>query len=123
MIEIKKQLSFSAIDIRVDEIGQDYCIQIKGGQKPHIGCVVLATPRASLEDETKTSVTSSVLNRVGHKDEYICRYMAEQVAKEKNKVTLCTGGFHVDHMTKEQIQEVLDAVKDATKSVIRFLKE
>ena len=108
---IKKQLSFSELKIEIKSVGEDILILISGGDKPHIGSAVLAIPRKSLRDETKISCTSSVLNVTGHKDEKICRYVAETFCKKYNAVTVCAGGFHCDNLTAEQIQEVVDAVK------------
>lgn len=109
---IKKSLSFGELTIIITEVGEDLHLLLTGGKKPHVGCTVLAVPRPSLTGSGEISATSSVLNLTGHKDEAICRYLAEEAAKRKNAVAVCTGGFHVDDITKEQIEEVLKAVKD-----------
>lgn len=109
---IEKELSFAKLTVKISRIGEDYEITMQGGEKPHIGCVVLAVPRPSLEENGKRSSTSSVLNVTGHKDEVLCRYLAEQTAAKENAVTVCCGGFHMDHITKEQIKEVKQAVKE-----------
>ena len=109
---ITRQLSFSELTIEINPVGEDIFILIRGGDKPHIGSVVLAIPRPSLRDENKISCTSSVINITGHKDEKICRYVAEIFCKRYNSVVVCTGGFHVDNLTPAQIQEVIDAVKN-----------
>ena len=105
---IKRQLSFSTLTIEIKLIGKDILILLSGGDKPHIGCAVLAIPSLSLRDKTKISCTSSILNVTGHKDEKICRYVAETFCQKYNSVTVCTGGFHVDNLTAEQIQEVIN---------------
>ncbi len=103
---IEKEMSYAGLYIRVSCLGDDYCVSLWGGEKPHIGCAVLAIPRPSLTGDGSVSVTSSVLNVTGHKDEELCRYVAEQIARRKNAVTVCTGGFHMDQITEEQICEV-----------------
>ena len=108
---ITKKLSFAEINFEIKSVGEDILILISGGDKPHIGSAVLAIPRKSLRDETEISCTSSVLNVVGHKDEKICRYVAETFCRKYNAVTVCAGGFHCDNLTAEQIQEVIDACK------------
>ncbi|MBQ1399786.1 MAG: hypothetical protein IIY83_04635, partial [Lachnospiraceae bacterium] len=55
--------------------------------------------------------TSSVINVTGHKDEAVCRYLAEEVCRATGRTVVCTGGFHVDGITPEQIAEVTEAVK------------
>ncbi|MFR3321812.1 MAG: hypothetical protein ACLTSZ_12630 [Lachnospiraceae bacterium] len=68
-------------------------------------------PRPSLTGDGSRRATASVINVTGHKDEALCRYLAEKVAAAADAVTVCTGGFHIDAMTPEQIQEVQAAVK------------
>lgn len=121
MKQIRKQLSFAELTLQGYKIGEEYCLHVGGGERPHIGCVVLAVPRPSLGNPDAISATSSVLNVTGHKDEGICRQLAEAVAKRKNTVTVCTGGFHVDGITTEQIQELMDCIKHLTEEELECL--
>lgn len=105
------QLSFSQIEIQATRVGRDIQLLLQGGSSPHIGCMVLATPRPSLKGDGSRSATASAINVTGHKDEALCRYLAEKVAAAANVVVVCTGGFHIDGMTPKQIQEVQAAVK------------
>ena len=111
------QLSFSQIEIQATRVGCDIQLLLQGGSSPHIGCMVLATPRPSLTGDGSRSATASVLNVTGHKDEALCRYLAEKVAAAANVVVVCTGGVHIDDMTPEQIQEVQVAVKHMAQEV------
>lgn len=109
-IKVEKNLSFSKLIIKFTKVGKDIHIILEGGDKPHIGCTVLAISRPSLKEDGSMSSTASVINVTGHKDEFLCRYIAEEFAAKKNTVVVCTGGFHVDHITKDQIEEVKKAV-------------
>ena len=113
----EKQLSFAGITVLITKVGEDYSILLTGGGKPHIGCTVLSIPRPSLTGDGSISVTSSVLSLTGHKDETICRYLAEQTAKKKNTAVVCTGGFHTDRITGAQIEEVLKAVEEIASKI------
>lgn len=108
---VEKQLSFSWLSIRGRFVGKDLMIDVQGGDIPHIGCCVLAIPRESLTKDGRISVTSSVMNLTGHKDEEICRSVAEFCSKEFHCTVVCAGGFHVDEMTENQIYEVKQAVE------------
>ena len=90
--KIKKELTFTNIYAEISRLGEDYHILLSGGERPHIGCTVLAVPRPSLDGSGKMSSTASVLNVTGHKDEEVCRYLAEKVSAGKNAVVVCTGG-------------------------------
>lgn len=117
-LKYQKQLTFSGITVQITELGEDYHVTLRGGDKPHIGCTVLAVPRPSLTGDGSISVTSSVLNVTGHKDEQLCRYLAEEIARKKRAVVVCTGGFHCDNISSVQIQEVLAAVREICENII-----
>ena len=89
-------------------MGQDYTICVWGGDTPHVGSVVMSVARPSLTGEG-TGVTSSVINGMGHKDEYVARKFAEATAVKYNCTAVCTCGIHIDNITKEQLQNVADA--------------
>lgn len=109
--EIKKNLMFTDICVEIRRLGSDYHILVSGGERPHIGCTVLALPRPSLDGSDKKSSTASVLNVMGHKDEEVCRYLAEKVSAGKKATVVCTGGIHMDGITKEQIAEIMETMQ------------
>lgn len=112
-IEMKFELSlsFSRLSIELFPVGDDLSVIVSGGSRPHIGCTVLAVPRPSLTGSGKLSCTSSVINVTGHKDEILCRRIAEKIACKYNCITVCSGGFHQDHLTSEEITELLTALE------------
>lgn len=109
---IERELSFTKLTIKFTKTGKDYHMLLQGGDRPHIGCTVLALPRPSLKRNGRLGSTASVINVTGHKDEYLCRYLAEKMAAAQNAVVVCTGGFHTDRITEEQIWEVKQAVEE-----------
>lgn len=108
-VTLKRELSFSQLEIRTAWVGKDLLVCINGGSRPHIGSAVLSQPRPSLTGDGTISATSSVMNLTGHKDEFICRSVGEYLCRSLNTPVVCTGGFHVDGITREQIQEVTEA--------------
>ena len=106
---LQAELSFSTLSLDLYPVGEDIAAVLYGGDKPHIGCTVLAVPRPSLTGEGM-SCTSSVLNVTGHKDEILCRLVAETLCKRHGVTVSCCGGFHQDGITKEEIAEVQNAL-------------
>lgn len=104
------QLSFASLTVQIIPAGDSLQVLVLGGGKPHIGCTVLAVPRPSLKSDGSFSCTSSVISLTGHKDEEIVRIITEKVCKKYRCVTAGSGGFHTDHMTREQIREVKETV-------------
>ena len=93
---------------QVVPMGQDYTICVWGGDTPHVGSVVMSVARPGLTGEG-TGVTSSVINGMGHKDEYVARKFAEAAAMKYNCTVVCACGIHIDRITKEQLKDVADA--------------
>lgn len=103
----------------VISMGKDYTVTVCGGSLPHIGSTVMAQARPSLTGEG-ISVTSSVWNCVGHKEEAIARMFAEKIAIQGNCTAVCTCGIHLDSITKEQLAKVQES---CAKLLTRVLEE
>lgn len=123
ILKEKRQVAEHFIEVGVSKIGNDILLCLEGGTKPHVGCVVQAVPRLSLTGDGSRSATASVLNLTGHKDEYLCRQLAEKISSNLGTVVVCTGGFHIDNMTKEQIKEVLQVVNEIGGEILESLKK
>lgn len=116
-IRKKKILSFGVLASETTVFEGSCHILLYGGERPHIGCTVMAQPRPSLADPRKMSSTASVLNLSGHKDEMLCRCLAEAVSAGSGLVTVCTGGFHVDEIGAAQLAEVQDAAREMAREI------
>lgn len=106
----------------VVKMGKDYTLCVFGGERPHIGSAVMAIARPSLTGEG-ISVTSSVLNAVGHKDEAVGRLFAEAVAREKNCTAVCSCGIHIDDASPEQLDEIQKASARLLERVLESLNK
>ena len=109
--EIKKKLTFTEICVEVRRLGDDYHILVSGGECPHIGCTVLAIPRPSLDGSGKMTPTAPELTVPGKTPEQVGVYLAYKEAPAKNTTVVCTGGIHMDGIMKEQIAEIVEAMR------------
>jgi hypothetical protein len=91
--------------------GDDLMVMLYGGEKPHIGSVCVSVPRESLKKDGSVSCTTSVVNLLGHKDEILGRMVSETLCVRYQTVTVCTCGVHIDHATKEQLDDIVMTVK------------
>jgi len=122
-VTITKSLPPFSLTLEIKLLGSDLLVVLHGGDAPHIGSAVLAQPRPSLRDENVISSTSSVINLLGHKDEAICRAVAEALCARFGRVTLCTGGFHVDGITAEKIATVQALTRELISAAIFELEK
>lgn len=99
------------------QMGKDCTICVWGGDTPHVGSVVMSMARPSLTG-SGVGVTSSVLNGIGHKDEYVARKFAEAAAEKFVCTAVCSCGIHIDGITPAQLQEVSAVCDKLLKQVI-----
>ncbi len=88
-------------------VGDDLLVAIWGGDRPHIGAVSMAQPRASLRDPSKLSATASVFTYVGHKEDILAKPASETLASALNKKVVVTAGIHWDDMEEKGIKRVI----------------
>lgn len=116
---VTKTLPFAVLSMEVVSAGEDWQVLFQGGDRPHIGCTVLAQPRPSLTGSGETSCTASVINLSGHKDEAVCREIAERLCTRLGTVVVCSGGFHLDGISREQILQVQEAAREMADQWLR----
>lgn len=112
MKQYTRELPFTTLTLEISRAGEDYALLLYGGDRPHIGCTVLAVPRPSLTGDGSISCTTSVLNLVGHMDDLVCKPLAEEVCKKTGHTVVCSGGIHVEDATTRQLYDIRDAVRD-----------
>ena len=91
----------------VKQIGQDFLVAIYGGEKPHIGAVSVAQPRASLKDPEVISATASVLCLPGHKEDELVKATSEILSAALNTSVVVTAGIHWDNINEEGIDKII----------------
>ena len=104
-------------------IGDDLMISVWGGTKPHIGSISVSVPRPGLQDNTTMSATSSIINLIGHKDEVVARKFSEQLAAKFNRNAIATAGVHIDDITENQINIIMQNITTLCLDVINKLGE
>ena len=63
-----------------------------------------------------------MLNVTSHKDEALCRPVAEAAAARFQRTVVCAGGFHAEGMTAEQLREVEEAVEKLKDEILEKIK-
>jgi len=103
-------------------VGSDMLVILYGGDKPHIGSIAVALPRPSLKNRKRTSSTSSVYNFLGHKDDVVAQKISEALSSKLNKKVVVSAGVHVDRITQEGIEKVLENCGKLVQKICKALK-
>ena len=91
-------------------VGKDMLIVITGGEEEHIGSATLIEERGHLQTMIKK----------GHKDHVISEKMANIIYDTIGKDLLVVCGIHIDDVTKEEIDILVD---NAQACVDRFISK
>ncbi|WDV46901.1 hypothetical protein PV797_04180 [Clostridiaceae bacterium M8S5] len=110
------------VECIVVKMGKDISISLYGGHVAHIGCIVLTIPRESLTGNG-ISVTTSVINKLAHKDEEIAKLVSEKIARRFDCTVSCSCGVHVDGIDSECIAKIYDACNEIIEDIIIELQK
>lgn len=97
-------------------------INLLGGERPHLGAMVLSIPRPGLADPGKVSCTTSVIPLLGHKDDEAARPVAEMIARATGHPVSVAAGIHVGGAAQGDIALLLVNTDKAAKSLLNLLK-
>lgn len=93
--------------LKHEKIGDDQVFYLGGGERSHIGSVVICEPGKK----------AHIIRLSGHYDDIVLKPIAETACKKyKNKI-VALGGVHIDHATKQEIDLL---VKNCMKLVERI---
>ncbi len=116
MLEYHTQEGRVALRLRVLRMGEDVCLLLDGGQRPHMGAVAVV-----YADEVDQSVVNQKnFSLPHHKEEELATRMARRVQEQYSCTVTCLCGIHIPSITKEEIALVY--VK-ADELVQKFLTE
>jgi len=99
VVEVEDPESGRRLTARLQRVGEDLVVAVEGGERPHIGCVVMAVPNAG-----RSTPTVSVLTIPPHKEEPIARAVAEPVCRACGGVVVVTAGVHEDGIDRDGIE-------------------
>ena len=86
---------------------EDLIYILGGGEKSHIGGVVICEPGKKPE----------VVALEGHYDYVVLKLVAEAACKKYDKRVATIGGIHVDNATKEEIDVLVNNCKELVKCI------
>ena len=102
-------------------MGEDLVVAVGGGQRPHVGSVVLAQPLPSKAPGREWSASCSVLTIPPHKEEPLARGIAVKLAETLGRVTVVTAGVHDEDLDAEGVACYLRLGKELGEELARRL--
>ncbi len=84
--------------LKQEKIGDNLLFVLGGGEKPHIGGVVICEPGKKTQ----------AVRLEKHFDDIVLKPIAEAACKKYNTKIVAVGGVHVDNATKEEINLLVE---------------
>lgn len=113
--EIEKGAGKCRVSLKVINTGRGIQALLTGGDSPHIGGVVMAVPRQSLDKNKKElSADYYIMPVPGHKDVEVARLAAESLFKEYQTVVTVSAGIHSDDLSSEEIKQIIEHCRECT---------
>ncbi len=86
-----------AVWLEEKKIGKDRVYLLGGGEKSHIGGVVICRPNEQPQ----------VIGLEGHRDTVVLTPIAERASKKYGTTAVAIGGVHIDNAKKEEIEKIV----------------
>jgi hypothetical protein len=110
------------LEALVAVVGEDLVVTVGGGEKPHVGCAVVATPYPAKRGSGGWSASCSVVTIPPHKEEPIARGIAIALASGLGRVAVVTAGVHDDNIDGEGIATYLRLGEQLAEALLARLK-
>jgi gallate decarboxylase subunit D len=89
------------------DIGDDLLYVLGGGERSHIGSVVIAEPEKKIQ----------MIRSTGHYDDVVLKPIAEAACKKYKTKVVAVGGVHVENATKDEINLLVENCKKLVKNI------
>jgi len=103
-------------------MGQDLCVTLAGGDRPHLGAVALGQPYPSHQDPSRTSASTSTLTLLGHKEEALARDLADRLARTTGATVCVACGIHVDGITDQDLADIHELAEELARELLVNLR-
>lgn len=99
-------------------MGDDLVVAIGGGDRPHVGCIVVAQPGPSRSRPGGVTASCSILTIPPHKEEPIARAVATALCEASKRVVVATAGVHEDMLDADGVECYLRLSQDLAREVV-----
>lgn len=111
-------LSRYYVEVSAHVMEDSISLEITGGEKPHVGCVVLAMP----EDDSARGCDLKMLTVPEHKDHLLAGPLAEELCRKTGYTVSVSAGIHIDNAKADEIRILIDNARKALDIVIAEIK-
>lgn len=112
--EITKGEGRTRISLSAQGLGDNLVVFIYN-ENAHIGAVAVGE-----YDHRENRTSTSVITRLGHKDDAIAQEAAYLISKHTKRPSCVVAGVHLDNITEEEVQKFLENTNSMVKDFLRY---
>lgn len=113
--EISRGEGRMRVSLSAQRLGAELLVSIYN-ENAHIGAVAVAE-----YDHIEKRTSTSVITRLGHKDDAIAQRAAYVISKYTKKPCCVVAGIHLDDISPEEIQKCLENAESLVKDLLERL--
>ena len=110
--ELTKGEGRTKVNLLADNMGSDLVVSIYN-ENAHVGAVAVGE-----YDHEHERASVSVITRLGHKDDTVAQKAAYLISRSIKKPVCVIAGVHLDNITKEEIDKILENTTSAVEEFI-----
>lgn len=95
-----------------DTNGAGLAVFVRGGDKPHLGGVALASPGIEMHGRTLSKCDLWTITVPGHKDAELAQRIAKKICIASREPVSVSLGIHVENATPEEIELICTNVDE-----------
>ena len=115
--ELTKGEGRTRVNLLASDMGDDLVVSIYN-ENAHIGAVAVGE-----YDFEHQRASVSVVTRLGHKDDAIAQQAAHSISKSTRKPVCVIAGVHLDNITQEEIDKILENAMSVVEEFISSKRE
>lgn len=104
-------------------LGEDLCVAVTGGDRPHLGCAALALPHPGITKPAIPSATVSTLHLPGHRDDQLANRMAKALSAALSHPVAVLCGVHFDQFSQQVLSDAEQAADVLCNEILRLLAQ
>ena len=121
-MRIEASVQNVALSAEAVRMGEDLCVVLTGGDRPHLGCAALAVPHPGISDPDRPSATVSTLNVPAHRDGDIANLVAKELSSALGCHVAVVCGIHFDRFSPELAETVVQAARRLSGLIVQSLE-
>jgi hypothetical protein len=98
------------------------CVQLLGGDLPHVGAVGVSLPRAGIPRSRAGTPSTSVITLPGHREDELVQPIAARLARALGRTAVVVAGIHLEAATPRDVAVLVRNAHRAARLVLAAVR-